>query len=235
MRIAAILAILARSIDQYIFQPTYLFEKDEEIRVLLNRLAAKNSKKESFCRSLLLSIFPEDQDKHVATGVETVVTDVAWCVRNLLQDPQYESFRSGLEKVVQQARDAWRIMQRDVQKFESYFELNFYEEPTWLPLTFSDGAKENGMKPSETDKELLVIFPRIYIIENGEPDPITPGVVLMQSQTVEAALEVKNEGSSSPTDGRPGLRSRPNRSRTKSMSMNSENGFLSKQTPLSAH
>jgi hypothetical protein len=82
-----------------------------------------------------------------------------------------------------------------------------------------------------------VIFPRIYIIEDDEPDPITHGVVLMKSQSTAAAEEEEAERrkASSPTAGKAAPKSRSNKTRNKSISLNGGNDFLSQLTPLSAH
>ncbi|KAH8592633.1 hypothetical protein B0O99DRAFT_597074 [Bisporella sp. PMI_857] len=239
MRVAALLAILARSISQHIFQPTYLLEDNEdrdEIRSLLVNLAVTNSKKESFCRALLLSIFPEDQAKNSAKAVEQVVREVAWCVRNLVFDAQFEKFRSDVEGVVRKALDVWHLVQNTREKFEPYFELNHYLDFEWHTLRFDNSrvsaGNENTANASKDDEALLMIFPRIYVIADGEPDPVTPGVVLMKSQSIPAAEEMERNSPSSPVAGKAGPRSREIRSRAMSNSANAANaanGFLSKK------
>jgi hypothetical protein len=96
----------------------------DDIRELLVNLAIVDSKKESFCRALLLSISPEDQEKNGTKAMERVVREVPWCIRNLVSDAQHESFRSGVEDIVQKAWRAWQIVQSTREKFKPYFELN---------------------------------------------------------------------------------------------------------------
>jgi hypothetical protein len=239
MRIAAMLAILARCIDLHIFQPTYLLDEEDEIRRLLVRLAVANSKKESFFRAVLLSIFPEGQTRNAAKAIERVVREVSWSVRRFISEAQYDRFKLGLEDVVHQAHDAWQLVQCTREKFEAFFELNHYDEIEWQPLRFDNrsavAGKENTTRASERDDVLLVIFPRIYIVADNEPDPVTQGVVLMKSQSAAAAEEIERKHPSSPTVGRPGPRSRAIRSRTKSISLNGGNDFLSQPNPLNAH
>ncbi|KAI9873485.1 MAG: hypothetical protein M1830_000360 [Pleopsidium flavum] len=239
MRIAAILAILARCIDLHVFQPSHLLDEEDEIRPLLVRQAMANSKKESFCRAVLLSMFSEDQARNAAKGIERVVREVPWCVRNLLSDAQYDSFRLGLEHVVKQAYHAWQLIQSATEKFEPLFKLKHFEGIEWQMLSLDEdgaGAKEQSMvQTPEGDEALLVIFPRIYIIEDNEPEPITHGVALMKSQSIAAAAEIERRSPPSPTTGRPGPRSRAIRSRTLSISSNGGNDFLSKRTPSAAH
>jgi hypothetical protein len=237
MRIAAILAILARCINQHIFQPTYILDEEDEIRPLLVRLAAVKSGKESFCRALLLSIFPEEQTENAMKAVERVVKEVTSYVRDLLSVAQYENFRLGLKEVAQQACDAWRSMQYAKEKFELFFDLTYYEDLPWQALRFEEGGA-GPREPTSTgifegDKELLVIFPRVYVVEDAEPDPISNGVVLMKSQSTAAAKEIERKNPSSPTAGKAVPRPRPNRSRTKSSSLNGGSDFLSQPTPSS--
>lgn len=238
MRIAAVLAIIARCIDNSIFQPTYITDEVDVIRGLLLRLAGKNSKQESFCRAILLSIFPEEQKKNATRAIRTVVTEVSPYIQELLPISQYESFRLGLEKVAKQAVEIWPTVQRASEKFEPNFDLQHSEEGEWQTLTFSNvkstTSKEGSTKPSDGDKKLLVIFPRVYSIDDDDDDPypVTDGLVLMKSQVAAAATEeMEKRTPPSPTAGRTvPSRNRSNRSRTKSISVNSGTDFL-QQTP----
>jgi hypothetical protein len=81
--------------------------------------------------------------------------------------------------------------------------------------------KKSTVRNPNADDILLVIFPRIYIVADNEPDPVTAGIVLMKSQSEAAFKEIETEDVSSPTTGKPGPRSRAIRSRTKSISLNS--------------
>jgi hypothetical protein len=72
MRIATILAIAARYINHYIFQPIYILNEDSGLRELLTHQAVIDSKKELFCRALLLSMFPKEQARTTAKRVDLV-------------------------------------------------------------------------------------------------------------------------------------------------------------------
>jgi len=101
MRIAVILAILARTTDVFIFKPTYLLEEDSGFRELLFHQAVIHSKKESFCRALLLGIFPDQQAKTATDRVSIVVHEVIRIVQDLLTVTKAEAFRSDLEGLTQ--------------------------------------------------------------------------------------------------------------------------------------
>jgi hypothetical protein len=73
MRVAAILAILARSVDRNIFQPTYHLDFNSGLRELFVQQAAKNSKRESCCRAFLLPMFPQYQERVVSTAEPLVL------------------------------------------------------------------------------------------------------------------------------------------------------------------
>lgn len=238
MRIAALLAILTRCIDQHIFQPTYILEEDDEIRQLLVNLATTNSQKESICRALLLSIDPEKQAKNALKRRVQATREIAWYIQDVLSPVKYETFMSRLDQVVQEALEIWQIAQCATDKFEPLFVLNdiHYEDFDWQLLKFgenvvSDGEQSAGVVTGE-DEELLVIFPRIYSIEDNEPYPINTGVALMRSQSVAAAEEVELERKkpSSPKGGKV----RPNRFRPKALSFNGENNFFPQSPPTSA-
>jgi len=213
MRIAAMLTIIARCIDQHIFHPTYILgedeDKDDGIRPLLLDLATADSKKESHLRALLLSIEPEKQAENASKRVEKVVTEVAFYAQDILSAVQCKKFKSGLKKIVQQALEAWQIAQCTREKFEPLFSLDGDFE--WQILRFEEGNAVNGEKSTarvvEGDEELLVIFPRICFIGDDEWDLVTNGVVLTKSQSLAAVEEVEVEERerrkpSSPTVGK---------------------------------
>jgi len=224
MRIAAILAILARSIDKLIFQPTYLLEEDSGIRELLLREAISCSKRESFCRALLGKMLPDEQADAAKERAKRVAAHVMLEVQELLPPDDAEKFKSGLERVAQYASDVWQDIQRAKERFEYNFELVSYQDIDWQPLSLEEDANGEQAPTSDEggkDLELLVVFPRLYIVEDDEPDPITPGIVLMRSQSLAAARELEKGRTSNSTFGKPpSARSKPQRTRRLSTAMN---------------
>jgi hypothetical protein len=245
MRIAAMLAIISRCIDQHIFHPTYILgedeDKDDGIRPLLVNLATANSRKESHLRAVLLSIEPEKQAENASKKVGQVVAEVASYAQHVLSAGQCKKFKSGLEQLVQQALEAWQMAQCTRDKFETLFALD--DDFEWQLLGFEEGNTVNGdqstAKVVEIGEELLVIFPRICFIGDEECALATDGVVLMKSQALEAAKEVDVEKEkerskpSSPTAGKVISRLKSNGPRSK-VTSNGVNGFLSPSTPSSA-
>ncbi|KAL3417330.1 MEI5 protein [Phlyctema vagabunda] len=242
MRIATLLATFGGLITEHIFQPIYIMEdKDgrDEVRTLLVRLARTNSKKESLCRALLLSLFPDDQARNCTKAMEHVTRDVSGRIRPLVSEAQYDNFKLDVKKVVRMAYEAWYLLQASREKFEPFFQKVPYEEFEWKPLNFEGrrGDAENGsvLEFSEDDEPILMIFPPVFVVADSEPEPVTPGIVLMRSQTRLAVEELEKHTPSSPINGRVGSRSQARRSRTMSNSTNGQNGFLSRPISSGGH
>lgn len=235
MRIAVMLALLARTIDREIFQPTYILDEESGAREFLLQQAIIDSKKEAYCRSILLSMFPEDQAKICEERVEAVIGGVGAYAQDLLSAAQYETFRAGLKQVVQEASDIWKVVQHATQRYEPDFAL--VEDYGWEPLTFGERTtvpeEEGSAKITELgkDEELLVVFPRVYLVEDSEPLPITPGIVLKKSQSAEATQELERKNKINPALARISTSRRGTMRRSMSISMNE--GYFSSPNSLS--
>src|ERR1700761_7601698 len=81
MRCAVIMAIVARTIDAHIFQPTYLLSPNSGIRPLLTRLAQEDSRRESALRALIQTMLSQEQstaaDKCIAQTCDDVMQSAA--------------------------------------------------------------------------------------------------------------------------------------------------------------
>ena len=236
MRIAVMLAILARTIDKDIFQPNYILDGESGIRELLVLQAIADSGKEAYCRSILLSMFPDEQAKVSKERVKEVVGHVGWYAQELLSVTQFETFKAGLEEVVQSASDLWKTIQRAKQRYEPNFALDDYEDFDWDIISFEEktaAAEEEGsakVTGEGNDEDLLVIFPRVYAVDDSDPDPITHGVVLKRSQSAEATQELERTRTANPTLGRSATsRARQLRPRSMSFPVN-DNRFLPPST-----
>lgn len=223
MRIAATLAILARSIDNHIFQPTYILEEDSGIRELLLRQAVSSSKRESLCRALLLKMFPSDQANAAKERIKRVSADVMQEVQDLLSSDNGERFKSDLEQVAQSASEVWWDMQRVKERFEHSFELVPCQDIEWEPLSLGEDADGDQGPTGDLrarDEELLVVFPRLYVVADDEPEAITPGTVLRRSQSAVAARELERERASNSAFGKPPARTKSQRTRRSSTATN---------------
>ncbi|KAI3050741.1 hypothetical protein CBS147353_11627 [Aspergillus niger] len=167
IRLAIILAILAREIDRYIFQPCYIIPEDARIRKILGDLAMTDSEKESFCRSVLQSINTQAQEKALSSTIQTVVSRVLSYFDDLLTEAQRTSMRSSLEKIVRKAAGVWQPIRRAKRRYEPDFEQPGPDE-YWLPFTLDDNSRPEAQTAQNTqDENALTIFPRLSVIENN--------------------------------------------------------------------
>ncbi|KAI1906872.1 hypothetical protein LOZ65_006821 [Ophidiomyces ophidiicola] len=207
MRLVVMLAILARQIDNFIFQPAYLLEENQQLRFILAQLALYDCRKESFCRSLLLSINPDAQNKSLQTRKENIVRNTALYISELLTPDQNGSLQLALNRIVQRAVDAWIIIQRSQRKFEPDAEPRLWQENAIELFEFPnesprDDPKMNSTTPSDI---LFTVFPRISLVDSEGYTPHTGFVQVSRQQQpcIDAEKELMQESSSPPVGRMP--------------------------------
>ena len=208
MRVAAILAVLARSVDRNIFQPTYHLDFDSGLRELFVQQATKNSRRELWCRALLLSMFPQYQEAVATQRCAAVVHEVMSVVQGLLPGEQIDRFRIRLNQFTESAIDIWKRIQRVKEKLESDFDVTVYKEMRWQTLKLDGGTASNSEGAEVSNIEdisevRLVVFPRLYVLDDTKTVPVTTGVVLKKSHCERAQREMDETQPGSPVIGRP--------------------------------
>lgn len=183
MRLAVILAVLSREIDRQIFQPTYTISDDTQLRDILSQLAETDCEKESFCRCMLLSIEPNAQEMSLQSKNQAVVQKVSSYLYELLSETEYSEIRLRISKILHRAIDIWLPIQRAQQRYEPDFEpLNWGDDEWSLFKLPGDDSTRNEVDRNIRDENLLTIFPRISLVENGERFPLTYVTQLRRSQ-----------------------------------------------------
>ncbi|KAL4926588.1 uncharacterized protein BDV17DRAFT_293384 [Aspergillus undulatus] len=214
MRLAVLLAILAREIDKQIFQPTYIVPEDAGIRDTLAGLAASDNEKESFCRSILLLIDPETEKVVLQSRIQAIVRNVSQYLYDMLPEDQFTELRASIGKIAERAANVWHPIQRSLERYEPDFEPFKWGDDQWSLLRFPEGSSaESETSPDMLDDCLLTVFPRIAVVEKGHRFPLTDVVQLRKSQPqcLAAGRELTNVPTS-PVTGRVAS----NRSRRKS-------------------
>lgn len=148
MRVAAVLAVLSRSLHRYIFRPVYLADDhsgDECLASMLRTVARDSPTREEHTRATLLALLPDKQRAAAAKRVSAVVREVSWSVQHLLSALQYEAFRTGLETACKLACVQWMRVQVTRMKIEPYFGPP-YDSWDWqvLPLPVFGGSEGGG-------------------------------------------------------------------------------------------
>jgi uncharacterized coiled-coil DUF342 family protein len=278
MRVAAVLAVLSRSLHRYIFRPIYLAENhegDECVVNMLRAIACNNATREEHTRATLLAMLPDRQKAAAAKRVFAVVREVSWSVQHLLSALQYEAFCTGLETACKLACVQWMRIQVAQMKIEPYFGPP-YDNWDWqvLPLPAFEGSEEGvhlhgdgndqdggavvddaddvvveigrpvedipltprsggrvfdqedrmshrSSPESATDYEgdpevgpdeiMLVVWPSMCALENGELESITQGLVISKDQVRAALDEVRGRGRQRPLTKRARTLSMPGR------------------------
>lgn len=167
----------------------------------------RDSRSESFRRAILLSLLSEEQQTRILEKrVTSVLNGVMWLVEGIFEDYRVAALESDLQGFVKLAYIAWQSIHRLQDRFETNMDYTFDNSIDWGTLPFDDSEESNDEGNSTasgaSDEPVLVVFPRMYMVKDSEPKLVTPGVVLMKSQTVTAAKEVRSEASRSPTFGR---------------------------------
>ncbi|KAH6660884.1 hypothetical protein BKA67DRAFT_69285 [Truncatella angustata] len=207
MRISAVLAILAWSLAQYIFQPTYLLQCNE-LSDLLAGLADGDPVRENYLRSVLLPVLPSRQKSNGKKRIEQVVTEVFTAVSPVLSSQKHDEFRSSLEAVCKQICGQWMRLQLLDEKIEPSFDA--YDEEDWKLLNLStfdgsgvdtraeDAAPESAIADDERYQSVgdiediaAVLWPSFLSFRGGESELLTEGHVLSKAQVKPAYNEEK--------------------------------------------
>ncbi|PYH80266.1 hypothetical protein BO82DRAFT_338497 [Aspergillus uvarum CBS 121591] len=184
IRLVSILALLAREIDKYIFQPCYIIPEETRIREVLLDLAVTDSARESFCRSVLQSINTPDQEKNLSKMIQTVVKSVLSYLEGSVPESHLASVRAALERIVSRAAAVWDPIRRAKRRYELDFDQPGAEE-WWLPFTVNEAKQakpESGRPPHE--EPALTIFPRLSVIEKGTITTHTVVIQLSKSSSI---------------------------------------------------
>ncbi|RDW80418.1 hypothetical protein BP5796_05116 [Coleophoma crateriformis] len=203
MRSAAVLAVLARLLNQYIFTPTYVLQEDKDLREVLLHEAEVKPDRESLCRGLLLTMSANKPFEAEDERVGTVVRDVTWVLQALVQGTVWDKFREDLKVLVEKAVRGWSDVQRHKERFEPNIDLRSLVGWEWRNVSFAENVPPTGQSSpdggSTKSDGVLVVFPGLYSIDQIGYDAIFPGVVLSASQTKLAADEVEKERTSNAT------------------------------------
>jgi hypothetical protein len=216
MRVAVILGLFARLVDNVVFQPNYLLREETELRDILEEEAAINSTKETYIRGVLLSMSPEEQDVNIKRGVNIVVNDMLNSVRVLLTSDALQTFGKALERLVTQFRTQWKVIQHARQKLETTLKHSASVEHPWrvFDVRVAD-AKEGKYTPTSVCtsnmEDNFVVIPRLYVVEaEALTTPITHGGVLRKADLDAAEDECRNS-----TPSGQNTRATPNRHRNR--------------------
>ncbi|KAL5335316.1 hypothetical protein BJX70DRAFT_401731 [Aspergillus crustosus] len=213
MRLVVLLAILARAIDKYIFLPNYLLAEGTELRDIFNQLAEADGARESFCRSVLLSVNQAAQEKSLKSQVQSVVRNVSFYFCDLLSEAQYDNLRQVLENVANRACNVWRPIQRAEKKYEPDFDPLNWGDAEWSPFKIpgqEPGLSSTNNQDSIPADNLLTVFPRICQIDGGGRSALSYAIQIRKSHQLylDAEEEVARKSTFHTAGRRPSINTR---------------------------
>lgn len=231
MRLAVFLAALSREINKHIFQPTYIFPQDDQLRNVLNQLAETDHEKESFCRSLLVSINHEAQMKELQSRIQFIAATVTSYLSDFLPENRFLELRVSVENVLKRAADVWSPIQRAVLRYEPDFEPTRWKDYDWEPFGLpNQDPSEYELVPGVAQDVLLTVFPRISLVKDGGRSPWNFVVHLVKAQKM--CTDAEKEMVQTPASPAVGRRAsnRPRR-RSTAPQMNGASGQPSANAP----
>ncbi|RYP47649.1 hypothetical protein DL768_006302 [Monosporascus sp. mg162] len=125
MRIAACIAALGSRFFQLIFVPVYQQSDTGELSDLLSNLATADTRRETYLRSILLGVLPEEQISIRNQRTAEIVDDVCTGIGCLLEDQKKAAFRVRVEEACKVAAECWqniRFMETKVNPFMPIYE-----------------------------------------------------------------------------------------------------------------
>ncbi|KAL1845424.1 hypothetical protein Plec18170_009780 [Paecilomyces lecythidis] len=218
MRLVIVSALLAREINDKMFQPVYLSENENGFRDLLCNLAMTDHKKESFLRGMLLAIDPQGQATQEEKNRKMVMEIVGLRLKDLFPQPRFLEIQKSLKAILKQAAEIWGLIQRCRQRYEPDFEPSRWDDFQWVPLSGVErkiGPEDQETNGETIDEAVLTVFPRISRLEHHCRVPLNWTVVLTRLQCVIAEQEQKPTELPSPRGVRtiPDNQKRPLRNR----------------------
>ncbi|KAK5455256.1 hypothetical protein LTS15_005976 [Exophiala xenobiotica] len=202
-RTMLVMALLAKSLEDYILTPNYLFEDDDEVRFILSKMT--DTKKKNRLRSLLLSAcegedVKEELENVKAFRVESAVNGVIQPIQNLLSEALCDKVKTTLVETLCDVVTAWE----PVQRYESHFEVSTdagRANRDWLTLRLTEDktAALESVNSSAfgADPVLAVVFPRVCAIDRSMKPSVTtafPGIVFQKSWVIATDAATVEEG-----------------------------------------
>lgn len=233
IRTVVAMAVLADLLVELIFTSTYLFFDDEEVSRISFHLATTNPEKEQFFRRVLTSVAEDKENAVMGERIKNVLERAVDSFYPHLDEDSKRTFHTSLKDPLRSAINTWRSIQRRKGRFEADISLDTRPQWRWVVLNWD--KKGNAFSEREVATEqlqdigrMLVLFPRVFIVDGENESPVFPGVILPHSETKSAEDEWNKIRLSNPMWGRSPTKSRR-------MTLNEPNGngqsFLVKDSP----
>lgn len=151
MRVAAVIATIAASLEQHIFHPNYLVPDGDQMSEYVLDLAERDAEVQAHCRGILLNTMPKMQAKSAQERLRNTSEMVSGRVANWLPEPRKTSFHADLQEVCRSVFSRWSDLQRVEHVIYASFDLTDAED--WVMIPYPSVTK----KPAETKNKQKVV------------------------------------------------------------------------------
>ncbi|KAH8812670.1 hypothetical protein F5884DRAFT_314917 [Xylogone sp. PMI_703] len=189
VRMAVAEKVMAEKLCEHIFVPFYLPADRIVLEEALNNLYEDSPREEAIFRMRLLSAFkPLEQQRRIETIVQSTLAEIVTLLEPLLFTPEMkDEFQSNLERLLYQAVQLWRFVQRSPQR------ATIENAPSQDWDSFKDYDTAIALQPDEAKhipeqtEAILALFPQVSI---GE-ELICPGYALWTAQSTVVASDIE--------------------------------------------
>lgn len=199
MRNIAVLALLARLLNEYMFTPTYILGYSSDLQNTLHDATEKDPEKEALCRGLLLSMrSQEETEKAEDVRVFKTVEKVIKAVQTIAPKTTVGFFEAELRQIVRSVLPLWSSIQRNAKKLETFVDPRYFDDMwQWNRMLISedDGPSvQNGLTEHLIlSDNITVVFPGVYFRDGGDWHLLFRGYAVSISQMTAATVEVERE------------------------------------------
>ncbi|KAK7883360.1 hypothetical protein LTR67_011327 [Exophiala xenobiotica] len=194
MRAILVLSTLSNAFMRFIFTPTYLLPEAGRLDDILGLAAESSGTHETFVRSVLLRLFPDDEGRMIESRVAGLLEYVMLRVKNILAPEQVTICESGLKELGQKSALVWSKFQHNkrhlkVRKADNDMSLE------WKILRISLEGEEvlEPLASSNPADVVVTVFPQTFSVDEVDDRLVWPGVVIVKSQLWEVEDEIKLE------------------------------------------
>lgn len=178
--------------------------------MIMLETADANPDKEALLRRLLNSMSADTEEELIEERKKKVTAEVTGCIEPLLSVEQSQKMRSDLAEALDCIADLWKSLQKRRSLFAVEPQDPGETSSTWKSLVWLDDKKryreENVTAPKDV---VLVLFPRIFMLNREGEHEVFPGVLLLKPGTTAAQTELAELPPMSPLLARVGTNRPP--------------------------
>lgn len=215
MRSVVVVAGLARTFVNFLFQPTDHLAPNSGLRELLLQQAEENGAKEAATRAHIRALLPNEMQAARAQRVNETCATIMKVIEGVLPANREQEFRNHLAVLAGEPSQIWEDICHCTDAVEPRFDQLRYSNWWWNALIFQDDHWD--IVEQNLDQPVLTVFPRLYAWYQGNLILETHGVGLMRAQICQADQEIETAPPSPRLERNTSIRQRKDRRASESV------------------